>query len=155
MRSAILFCKSVSLTLLVMLFWTGCATSSTIQSREQERAAAYAAFSPETRRLVNQSRISVGMTTNAVYIAWGPPDEAIEGTDQHGAVTIWEYFAVVWEENEYSADVPDPNLAYDFQSQTYVCAMVVFRDGLVRRWDMLHSPDDDLRQQENCLDFKQ
>lgn len=155
MRPAILLCKSVSLALLVFLFWTGCATSSTIQSRERERAAAYATFSPETRRLLNQGRINVGMTTDAVYIAWGPPDQVIEGTDQHGAVTIWEYLAVAWEENEYAAEVPDPSLVYDLKSQTYVCAIVVFGNGQVRRWDILRSPDDGLLQQENRTDFKQ
>lgn len=141
MKASCFLSNSALVPLLAALLWTGCASPGTIQSRQQERAAAYTTFSPETKSLVDQGQIAVGMTTNAVYIAWGPPDDVIEGTDQHGAVTVWEYFAELSDESQYSADMPDPRLVlYNFEAQTYVRAMVVFRNDLVQRWDVLRAP---------------
>ncbi|MGH7953863.1 MAG: hypothetical protein ACREFE_18350, partial [Limisphaerales bacterium] len=54
--------------LLSVLFLAGCVTTSTIESRKKEHAAAYTALSPEFKTLVDQGRISVGMTTDAVEI---------------------------------------------------------------------------------------
>ncbi len=62
--------KKLILLGLTGLCATGCATS-TIESRSRERAAAYAALSPEWRDLVSHGQIKVGMPMDAVYVAWG------------------------------------------------------------------------------------
>src|SRR5208283_1160360 len=59
--------------LLMIVFVAGCATPSTVGSRERERVAAYTSFPPEIKALVNQGEIQAGITTDAVYIAWGSP----------------------------------------------------------------------------------
>lgn len=63
--------------LLALLICTGCATS-TIQTRKQERHGIYSALPPEERNLVDQGRINVGMSKDAVYIAWGKPSEILQ-----------------------------------------------------------------------------
>ncbi len=58
------------LLLLMIVFLAGCATPSTISSRERERVAAYTTFSPDVKAVVNQGEIQAGMTADAVFIAW-------------------------------------------------------------------------------------
>src|SRR6266704_2114952 len=62
--------KTSVVVLIAALTLCGCATS-TIQTRKQERSAAYAELPAETRSLVDQGKIKVGMSLEAVYIAWG------------------------------------------------------------------------------------
>ncbi|HZI33196.1 MAG TPA: hypothetical protein VFF11_12710, partial [Candidatus Binatia bacterium] len=51
--------------LLLTLCLAGCVTHSTVQTRIQERNAAYEAFSSDVKQMVAQGRIQVGMDTNA------------------------------------------------------------------------------------------
>jgi hypothetical protein len=67
------------------------AACSAMQSRKQQRLAAYDAFSPAEKRLVDQGKIEPGMDTNAVYIAWGPPS-AVVHTPGSPPQTVWIYF---------------------------------------------------------------
>lgn len=126
--------------LAVLLLVAGCATTSTIQSREQERAAAYAAFPPATKKLVNQGRIAVGMTPDAVYIAWGKPDEVLQSGDKHGVRTIWVYRGAVLEETRYWVGRRFPHLKFDYEPQTYVRAEIIFADGVLKSWRTLPQP---------------
>src|ERR1035441_5814429 len=52
--------------LLMIVLLAGCATPSTVASREQERVAAYSTFSLDVKALVNQGEITAGMTADAV-----------------------------------------------------------------------------------------
>ena len=54
--------KSLSIFALLAVVWfgAGCATRPTIASRKQERAAAYAALSPEFKSAVDQGQIKGG-----------------------------------------------------------------------------------------------
>ena len=81
----------VFLTLAVLLVG-GCASSS-IPRRKAERAGAYATWSPETQALVSQGQLAAGMDTNAVFLAWGRPDEAetVQGLPE-GPELRWRYF---------------------------------------------------------------
>jgi len=86
--------------LLAGLVLAGCATS-TVMSRKQERYAAYEALTPEMRGLVDQGQIKVGMTTDAIYIAWGPPGRMLQGENEAGKTTTWVYYGSYVQEVRY------------------------------------------------------
>mgnify|MGYP001003726658 CR=1 FL=1 len=124
-----------------VLLLTGCATSSTVISRKQERAAAYSALAPEIRALVDQGQIRRGMSEDAVYIAWGKPSQVLQQEDQRGAVTTWLYHGSYLEETRYwpyRARVP----ANDYDIRSYISAEVVFQNGAVSNWRTLPKPPD-------------
>jgi hypothetical protein len=132
--------KPVFLLVLSVLMMAGCATTSTIQSREKERAAAYAEFSPQTKALVNEGRITAGMTSDAVYIAWGQPDEVLQSGNQKGEFTTWIYRGAVLEETRYWVGRRFPHLEHDYEPRTYVRAEIVFANGVVQSWRTLPQP---------------
>jgi hypothetical protein len=131
--------KRVSWLLPVLLF-TGCATTSTIQSREQERAAAYAAFPQNIKALVNEGRIAAGMTPDAVYIAWGPPGQVLESGNQYGEFTSWIYQGAFLEETRYWIGRRFPHPTYDYEPRTYISAEIVFANGVVQSWRTYPQP---------------
>ena len=140
--------KRVLLLLLPLLFLTGCKTS-TIQSRTQERAGAYAALSPEMKADVNAGRIRVGMNPDAVYMAWGKPAQILEGGTEQGQVTTWLYEGGWIQEERYWAyravgtgkgAYAEQYLARDYYPRAYISAEVVFEDGAVTRWRTLPRP---------------
>lgn len=126
--------------LLPMVLFAGCATRNTIQSREQEHPAAYAALSPEIKDLVNQGQIKVGMTTNAVYMAWGPPAQVLQSGNQAGESTTWVYIGNFLEQTRYWAGRRYPYLYYDYQPRAYVRAEIIFVNGVVQAWHTLPQP---------------
>jgi hypothetical protein len=60
----------------LMLILGGC---STVESRIQAHAAAFASLSPADQALVRQGNIRAGLPKAAVYIAWGRPDRIRSG----------------------------------------------------------------------------
>lgn len=118
----------------------GCATQSTVQSRIQERADAYATFSPEVKQLVSASRVQFGMDTNAVYMAWGRPDEILESGNQHGEYTTWVYRGGFLEETRYWVGRRYPHLEHDYEPRTYVRSEIIFFNGKVQSWRTLPQP---------------
>jgi hypothetical protein len=70
--------------------WTGC-QSSGIARRKGERRGVYDALNPATRALVDKGRVESGMDTNAVYIAWGAPDDARTFQLPDGSREVWTY----------------------------------------------------------------
>lgn len=140
MNNCVQTTKCASFVLLSFLFLAGCASTGTIASRRQERAAAYAALTPEVKELVDQGRIKTGMTTDAVYIAWGPPAEVLQGGDQHGEYTTWVYRGSFLEDTRYWAGRRYPYLAHDYEPRTYVSAEILFVNGAVQSWRTLPQP---------------
>ncbi len=70
------------------LVLSGC---STIGSRIDSHRAAFDQLSHEDQALVNEGRIRGGMSQEAVYIAWGQPQQKAVGI-VHGATTeTWVY----------------------------------------------------------------
>jgi hypothetical protein len=126
--------------LLPIVLFAGCATTSTIASREKERAVAYDSLSPEIKALVNQGQIRAGMSTNAVYMAWGPPAEVLQNGNQQGVFTTWIYYGGFLEETRYWAGRRYPYLAYDYEPRTYIQAEIVFANGVVQSWRTLPQP---------------
>ena len=140
--------KSVPILLLASLMLAGCATS-TIQTRQQERSAAYAALSPDFRNLVDQGQIKIGMSTDAVYIAWGRPAEILAGETAQGQTVTWLYHGTELEEYRYWSYRPfyhrsyvfaEPSLQHDYYPRDYVSAEVIFQNGAVKEWRSLPRP---------------
>ncbi len=140
--------KASVLILIATLTLCGCATS-TIQTRQQERSAAYAELPAETQGLVDQGKIKVGMSMDAVYIAWGKPSEIVTGESAQGATTTWLYHGTQLQEVTYWGYHPwyngyyfygGPYLAHDYYPRTYVAAEVVFENGVVKEWRSLPQP---------------
>ena len=144
--------KGIGLILLLALVATGCATS-TVEKRRQERSAAYTALPSEQRALVDQSRIEIGMSMDAVYIAWGKPTQIVQGQSPTGAATTtWIYHGTAWQEyrywnshyygygHGYHGYYSSPSLDYDYIPRSYVAAEVVFENGVVKTWRNITQP---------------
>jgi len=135
--------------LLAGLLFTGCARS-TVEKRRQERLAAYTGLSPEQKSTVDQGKIRVGMSTDAVYIAWGKPAQILEGESSQGSTVTWLYHGTYLEEYRYWAYrgsyyygdryYSSPYMAYDYYPRGYVSAEVRFEGGVVKEWRSLPQP---------------
>ena len=132
--------KCKLLLVLSVALLCGCVATSTIESRKHDNPAAYAALSPQQQALVNQGRVSYGMTTNAVYLAWGPPEEVLHRGDRNGEFTTWIYRGSFLQETRYWVGRRYPYLAYDYEPRTYIRAEIVFSNGLVQSWRTLPQP---------------
>ena len=137
--------------LLIALLGLLCACStSTIETRRTEKPAAYNALSPEEKQLVDEGQIKVGMSADAVYIAWGQPAEVLEAEDASGHVTTWRYYGSWMQESRYWAyretrrggtDLYlERYLVSDYQPRDYVRAEINFKDGKVLSWRTLPRP---------------
>ena len=148
MTSPLQRCLGWALLLGLGVVLTGCA-SSTVEKRKQERYGAYSALSPEQRELVDQGKVKIGMTMDAVYIALGKPDEILEEETQAGSTTHWLYHGSSLREYRYWTYrgvrvgrhyYSEPYLAQDYYLKPYVRSEIVFQGGLVREWRTLPSP---------------
>lgn len=70
------------------LFVAGC---STVSSRIKENPAAFQSLSPSDQALIQQGRIRGGMSQEAVYLAWGRPDQKASGMMHNTATETWVY----------------------------------------------------------------
>lgn len=142
---------SVRAAIFLILILAGCAATSTIESRRQEKFSAYDSLPPEQKQMVDSGQVRVGMPSDAVYIAWGKPSEVLESEDTQGHLTIWRYFGSTLQETRYWAyrEVPGPGrrgpyleryLTSDYTSRDYVRAEIVFKNGQVASWRTLPKP---------------
>jgi hypothetical protein len=142
------------MALWLCVFLVGCATPSTIDSRKQEKFSAYDALSPEQKQMVDSGQIRVGMSADAVYIAWGKPSEVLESEDAQGHLTIWRYYGSSLQETRYWAyrEVGggpgrrgvylERYLTSDYTPRDYVRSEIIFKDGQVISWRTLPKPTD-------------
>ena len=131
------------LFLLILPLAVGCARS-TIQSRIGERPGAFQNLSPEQQALVREGQVRMGMSQDAVYIAWGQPAEVFETEDASGHVEIWQYHGTWMQETRYwtyrevnrgEGDIYlERYLATDYNPRDYVRAEIHFREGKVASW---------------------
>ncbi|MEP6664355.1 MAG: hypothetical protein ABJC04_11910 [Verrucomicrobiota bacterium] len=138
---------------LSLLLLAGCATS-TVETRKKERPASYQSLSPENKALVDQSQIKVGMTEDAVYLAWGKPSQVLKSENARGAVTTWLYEGTYLQEYRYWSDQSGfyrtrrgrdgfsnyGRLQSDYVPQDYVSAEVNFVGGKIIDWKMRPRP---------------
>src|SRR5437870_4578266 len=78
------------------------ANCTSVPSRIKERAAAFHGLSAADQELVARGKIREGMGKEAVYIAWGKPDEISHGNSAGRDFETWLYFAY------------EPETAYDY-----------------------------------------
>jgi hypothetical protein len=145
--------RRVFLTVLASSLLAGCA-GNRIESRKRERAAAYAGLPATQQQLIDQGRIDVGMSADAVYIAWGKPALVVP-TAGTGSFT-WIYRCRTinarpgWETREvqrrqrpgYDSTYYTAERGTEFVSEGYDCAEVNFENNLVKSWRELPKPDD-------------
>jgi hypothetical protein len=141
--------KQFLFLLLPALIVSGCATS-TVESRRKERLAAYQALNAEERDLVDKGQIKVGMSQDAVYIAWGAPSQVLQSESGEGGVqSTWLYHSSSMEETRYwnFREMPyqgtvflERYLEREYYPRDYVSAEIVFVNGKVARWRTLPRP---------------
>ncbi len=129
--------KKAAVVLVAVMMLAGCTTVGTVASRKQERAAAYEALPPEMRSLVDQGQIKVGMNMDAVYIAWGPPAQKLQGENEAGKATTWIYIGGYVQTVRYWGY---RQMHYDYYPSSYVRAQVVFVNGVVKSWQTFPEP---------------
>jgi hypothetical protein len=74
--------------MLAALFFAGCETT---ESRISENRDLYNSLSPQDQQLVSSGRIRPGMSMNAVYLAWGRPDQKAAGAMKRQMTETWIY----------------------------------------------------------------
>lgn len=81
------------------LFLAGCATP---EQRISDHPEIFQTLSPRDQELVKAGKIREGMSQNAVWVAWGTPDQKATGVARGTPVETWIY-------NEYTyANAPYP-----------------------------------------------
>ena len=91
--------KTISKTLLLGLAAVGlCLTScETLENRISEHQDMFNSLSPRDQALVRESKIRSGMSMNAVWLAWGSPEQKTYGEMRGKATETWIYV-----ENRYA-----------------------------------------------------
>lgn len=128
----------------------GCTTPTTVATRRQEKAAAYAALSAELRAAVDEGRLKVGLSEAAVYIAWGKPAQVLHSGDAAGERTIWLYHGttsdnhLVWRYQTMlrpdGSTFLDRTLDRSLNVREYVAAELTFQEGKLTAWRTLAQP---------------
>ena len=95
----------MALSLLGVLLLSGCETP---QDRISKRPEVYNALSQRDRDLVSRGEIREGMSRDAVYLAWGAPNQRGPGRHRGSATESWIYF------NTTSGDYYPPPFAYGY-----------------------------------------
>ena len=93
------------------LIFSGCATTGHRISQHQEL---YQSLSPTDQALVSQGQIRGGMTMDAVWLAWGKPDQKIPNMMGGRGTETWVYLRY---ETPPSYGGPYPYGPYDW---TYI-----------------------------------
>ena len=95
----------MALVVLGALLLGGCETT---QDRIAQRPEAYNALSPRDRELVQRGQIREGMSRDAVYIAWGAPNQRGPGRHRGSSTESWIYFSTA------AGDYYPPPFAYGY-----------------------------------------
>jgi len=149
--------KPILLLTLPALLLAGCATS-TIESRKKDRYNAYSELTPEHRAAVDAGQIKVGMSMDAVFIAWGKPQQVVSSESSSGSQTVWiytdaylhghtywghsyhGYYGYGGRHRRHYHGYYGPVLRHDYIPVGYVKAEVIFEKGLVKQWRTLPAP---------------
>jgi hypothetical protein len=73
---------------LAALFFTGCSTPET---RISEHRDLFNTLSPGDQQLVSAGQIRTGMSQNAVWLAWGSPEQRATGAMRGQSTETWIY----------------------------------------------------------------
>ena len=80
------------------LILTSC---STTESRISEHPEIFNRLSQRDQALVSQGKIREGMSMDAVWLAWGAPDQKAQGTARGRPVETWIYNEYVYAHSPY------------------------------------------------------
>jgi hypothetical protein len=126
--------------------------TATPQGRSERHPEMVAKLTDRQRVEVTQGKISEGMSRDAVYLAWGRPDDVSRGREEGADYEEWRYlrtqtvnsvsigmgFGSGWGYGHgpycrggYAHDIMVP-MAPDYVTTT--AAVVAFRNGRVSRW---------------------
>ena len=64
---------------------------STVESRISDHPEIYNSISPNDQALVREGKIRSGMSPNAVWLAWGSPDQKLAGNMRGRETETWVY----------------------------------------------------------------
>jgi hypothetical protein len=70
------------------LILAGC---STTESRIKEHPEIFGSLSPKDQDLVSRGQIRTGMSQDAIWLAWGQPDQRVKGAMRGHATETWIY----------------------------------------------------------------
>lgn len=140
--------QTAAISVLIALL-AGCATTS-IESRRAKRAEAYNALSADHKTLVDRGDITAGMNEDAIYIAWGKPDQVLRSGDQQGEKTTWLYEGTTTDTHYYWVTFPtrdatgrtilERRMAPHTEFRDYVAAELIFQNGQLTKWRTLPRP---------------
>ncbi len=143
--------KSITVLLCCGAILCGCA-SSTIEKRRAERITAYETLSPEYQQLVDAGEIKTGMPKDAVYIAWGKPDDITYSEDSHGKLETWLYYGRYMKEYRYwnyrainrgdGEEYLVRHLESDYNPESFLKAELIFSRGKLISWRTYPTPQD-------------
>ena len=146
-------CHGIALALAALL--VGCASPAptdprSIARRRAQRVAAYSALSKEQQELVDHGQIRVGMTEDAVFIAWGAAAQVLRSGDASGEAVTWLYESttsdtyLTWNFREVArkdgSTYLDRFLDRNINVRNYVSAELVFREGRLASFRTLAKP---------------
>ena len=146
---SLIFERHFLIVVFLLLFCVGCATS-TPDTRRAERPDAYARLGSEEKGLVDEGQVAVGMGVDAVFIAWGKPDQVLHKGTSEGTTETWLYHGSKLQ--SYHSwrfrETHDQNgraflvraLVTDYHPQSYVRAEIRFEAGKVKEWKTLSRP---------------
>lgn len=129
-------------------FLTSCA--STPQSRIASNPEIFNALSNSHKELISHGRITEGMTSQAVFLAWGKADFVKRSSSGGRLTETWVYngvqpvyassygFGMGYGYGPYHRGYYDPYFCYGptVYYQTYVVGKVTFRNGVVTQWEV-------------------
>jgi hypothetical protein len=80
------------------LILSGCETT---ESRISQHPETFQRLSPQDQALVSQGKIREGMSQDAVWLAWGSPDQKATGSAHGRVVETWIYNDYVYADSLY------------------------------------------------------
>jgi hypothetical protein len=123
---ALTLCLSASALIL-----SGCSTTET---RISDHPEIFQTLSPRDQELVKAGKIREGMSQNAVWVAWGAPDQKATGVARGNPVETWIY-------NEYTyANAPYPYPYGPFGYGGYFGGRIAFHRHGAHRFAIIGDP---------------
>ncbi|MCB1076784.1 MAG: hypothetical protein KDM64_03050 [Verrucomicrobiae bacterium] len=137
------------LPILLALMATGCATVTSPENRIAKNPGLYDDLSEKHQDLVREGKVVEGMSNDAVFLAWGRPDELRQGSREGRSLETWVYYGTesvpvqtmgigIGYGYGYGRCGPgsiyDYGYGYDVAYRDYVAATVEFERGKVVSW---------------------
>lgn len=113
------------------LFFTSCSTTET---RISDHPEIFQTLSPSDQALVRVGKIREGMNQNAVWLAWGTPDQKASGVARGRPVETWIY------NDYYYANAPYPYPYGPFGYGGYFGSRVIFHRHGGHRFAIIGDP---------------